>query len=82
MGGWLGYLGGRTLLWLEAGKIVRTLEVNGAGLIGVDFVDHVLQFGVGGMLAKGAHDGAELDSRDVAITVFVLRTNTNVREDD
>jgi hypothetical protein len=37
-----------------------TLKINGARLIGVDFVDHVFEFAVGGVLAERAHDLAEL----------------------
>jgi hypothetical protein len=37
-----------------------TVKVDGAALINVDLVDHVLQLRVGGFLAQRAHDVAEL----------------------
>jgi hypothetical protein len=47
--------------WLGRGELCRlTLEINGAGLVGVDLVDHVLEFAVGWVLAERAHDLAEL----------------------
>jgi site-specific recombinase XerC len=39
---------------------VRTWEVDGAIVISVNLVDHVLQLRFGGILAKGSHNGAEL----------------------
>lgn len=36
----------------------RTGEVNGAVVVGIDLVDHVLQLRLAGVLAQGAHDGA------------------------
>ena len=50
----------------------RTWEVNGAVVVGIDFVDHILQFGLGGVLAEGAHDCAEFFCGDLAIAIFIL----------
>ncbi len=36
----------------------HTWEVNGAIVIRVDLIDHVLQFGLGGILAQGSHHRA------------------------
>ena len=44
----------------------RTWEVNGAVVVGVDLVDHVLQLRLAGILAERAHDGAELFGGDLA----------------
>ena len=46
-------------------------EVNGAVAVGVDLVDHVLQLGLGRVLAERAHDGAELLGGDGAVAVLV-----------
>ena len=46
-------------------------EVDGAGAVDIDLVDHVLELGLGRVLAEGAHDGAELLGGDGAITVLV-----------
>ncbi len=43
-----------------------TGEINGAVVVGVDFIDHVLQFRFGRVLAEGAHDGAEFFSGDLS----------------
>jgi hypothetical protein len=50
----------------------RTGEINGAVVVGVDLVDHVLELRLAGVLAEGAHDGAELLGGDLAIAVLVL----------
>ena len=39
--------------------------------IGVDLVDHVLKLGLSGVLAEGAHNGAQLLGGDGAIAVLV-----------
>ena len=44
-------------------------EVDRAVSVGVDLVDHVLQLGLGRVLAEGAHDSAELLGGDRAIAV-------------
>jgi len=46
-------------------------EVDGAVTVGVDFVDHVLEFGFGWVLTQGTHDGAELFGGDGTIAVLV-----------
>jgi len=35
----------------------RTWEVNGAVVVGIDLVDHVLELRLAGILAERAHDG-------------------------
>lgn len=47
-------------------------EVNGAVVVGVDLVDHVLKLRLRRVLAERAHDGAELLGGDLACTEFVL----------
>jgi len=51
------------------GKELR--EVDGAVVVGVDLVNHVLKLRLGGVLAQRAHDGTELLGGDLAITVLV-----------
>mmetsp|Transcript_17193 Transcript_17193/g.43122 ORF Transcript_17193/g.43122 Transcript_17193/m.43122 type:complete len:228 (+) Transcript_17193:318-1001(+) len=46
-------------------------EIDGAVAISVHLVDHVLQLGLSGVLAQGAHDGAQLFRGDGAISVLV-----------
>jgi len=41
-------------------------EVNGAGAVDIDLVDHVLELGLSRVLAEGAHDGAKLLGGDGA----------------
>lgn len=48
------------------GVEASTGEVNGAVVVGVNLVDHVLQFRLGGVLAQGAHDGAKLLGGDLS----------------
>ena len=43
-----------------------TWEVNGAIVISVNLVDHILQLGLGRVLAKGSHDGAQLLGSDLS----------------
>jgi hypothetical protein len=40
-------------------KSKRTGEINGAIVISVNLVDHILQLGLGRVLAQGAHNGAQ-----------------------
>lgn len=44
-------------------------EVDSSVAVCIHFVDHILEFGFRGILAKGAHDGAQLFGSDRAITV-------------
>lgn len=44
----------------------RTREIDGAIVIGINFVDHVLEFRLGRVLAKGPHDGTQLLGGDLA----------------
>ena len=46
--------------------IVATVKVYASALVDVDFVDHVLQLGLGGVLTKRSHDGAQLLRRDLS----------------
>jgi hypothetical protein len=39
--------------------------------VGVDLVDHVLELGLGRVLAQRPHDGAQLLGRDGAVAVLV-----------
>ena len=47
------------------------MEVDGAVVVGVYFVDHVLQFGLWGVLAQRPHDRAQLLARNLPVAVFV-----------
>lgn len=49
----------------------HTREINGAVVVGVNLVDHVLQLGLGGVLAQRAHDSAQLLGGDLAYWSFV-----------
>lgn len=44
----------------------RTWEVDRAIVISVNLVDHVLQFGLGRVLAERSHDGTQLLSSDLS----------------
>jgi len=44
----------------------NTGEVDGAVVVGVNLVDHVLQLGLGGVLAQRAHDGSKLLGGDLS----------------
>lgn len=41
-------------------------EVNGAVVVGIHLVDHVLELRLAGILAERAHDGAQLLGGDLA----------------
>lgn len=47
----------------------RTREVNGAVVVGIDLVDHVLQLRLRGVLAERAHDGAQLLGGDLSYSI-------------
>lgn len=55
----------------------RTREVDGAVVVGIDLVDHVLELRLAGVLAERAHYGAELLGGDLtcsaAMSVVVVR---------
>lgn len=51
--------------------LTHLCEIHRSVAVGVNFVDHVLQLGLGGVLAKGAHHGAEFFDGDGAIAVLV-----------
>ena len=44
----------------------HTWEINGTVVVSIDLVDHVLQLGLGRVLAKGSHDGAQLLASDLS----------------
>jgi hypothetical protein len=47
------------------GMLDRTGEVNGAVVVGIDLVDHVLELGLAGVLAERAHNGAQFLGGDL-----------------
>jgi len=47
-----------------------TWEVDGAVVVGVDLVDHVLELRLGRVLAQRSHDGAELLGRDLSCAIL------------
>ena len=49
----------------------HTGEVNGAVVVGVNLVDHVLQLRLGGVLAQRAHDSTQLLGGDLAYWSYV-----------
>ena len=49
-----------------------TFEVDGPRFVGINVVDHVLEFFVGRVEPEFAHDAAELGRRDLAVAVAVL----------
>lgn len=49
----------------------RTREVNGAVVVGVDLVNHILQLGLGRVLTQGPHDRAELLGGDLSYTPYL-----------
>jgi len=46
-------------------------EIDSSVAVSVDLIDHILQFGLGGVLAQRAHDCAELLGGDGSIAVLV-----------
>ena len=44
----------------------HTREINGAVVVSVNLVDHVLQLRLGGVLAQRAHNGTQLLGGDLA----------------
>lgn len=47
---------------------IPTWEVDGSVVIGIDLVDHVLELRLRWVLAKGAHDSAQLLGGDLSCT--------------
>jgi hypothetical protein len=43
-----------------------TREINGSVVISIDLIDHILQLGLGRVLAKRSHDRAEFFSCDLS----------------
>ena len=57
----------------------RTREVDGAIVVGVNLVDHVLKLGLGRVLAEGAHNSTKLLGGDLAwIDTLVADVMVNV----
>src|ERR1051325_404324 len=50
--------------------VVRTREVDGAVVVGVNLVDHVLQLRLGRVLAQGSHDRPQFLGGDLSYTGF------------
>lgn len=55
-------------------------EINGAVAICIDLVHHILKVGLGGVLAQGAHDGAELLGGDGAIAILIEQRESLCRQ--
>jgi hypothetical protein len=60
----------------------RTWEINRAIVVGVNFVDHVLQLRFGGILAERSHDSAQLLGSDLSCVspsafVFLISQSTS-----
>lgn len=49
----------------------HTREVNGAVVVGVDLVNHILQLRLGRVLSQGPHDRAELLGGDLSCTPYL-----------
>lgn len=49
-----------------------TREVDGAIVVGVHLVDHILQLRLAGVLAERAHDGAQFLGGDLACSAALL----------
>ena len=49
----------------------HTREVNGAVVVGIDLVDHVLKLRLGGVLAQGPHDSPQLLGGDLTWNYLV-----------
>lgn len=52
-------------------RLCHTREIDCAVVVSVDLVDHVLQFGFGGVLAEGTHDGAQFLGCDLTYSDIV-----------
>merc|ERR1719478_472285 len=62
---------GVSVLHLSGHQTKELWEVNGSITIGVDLVDHILEFGLGGILTQGAHNSPQLFGGDSSIAVLV-----------
>merc|ERR1712057_40607 len=69
--GLLDLLLGVGVLHLLSHEVEELGEVDGAGAIGIDLIDHVVELSLGGVLAEGAHDSAQLLRGDGTIAVLV-----------
>ncbi|KAG5457844.1 MAG: hypothetical protein BJ554DRAFT_2044, partial [Olpidium bornovanus] len=59
------------VLHLAAHHVKKLAELNSAASVGVNLVDHVLEFGFRWILAEGPHHSSQLLGRDRAIAVLV-----------
>ena len=50
----------------------HTREINGAIVVGVHLIDHVLQLRLAGILAEGAHDSSQFFGGNLTIAILVL----------
>merc|ERR1719326_1945037 len=69
--GLLDLLLGVSVLHLAGHEVEELREVNGAGAIGIDLVDHVLELSLGRVLAEGAHDSSELLGGNGTIAILI-----------
>mmetsp|Transcript_11557 Transcript_11557/g.38203 ORF Transcript_11557/g.38203 Transcript_11557/m.38203 type:complete len:232 (+) Transcript_11557:50-745(+) len=67
----LQFLLGVRVLHLPRHQVQELGEVDGAVTVRVDFVDHVLELGFGGVLSERPHDGAEFLGGDGAVAILV-----------
>merc|ERR1711865_848938 len=69
--GLLDLLLGVGVLHLASHQVEELWEIDGARTISINLVDHVLELSFSRVLAKGAHDGAELLGGNGTITILV-----------
>lgn len=53
-----------------------TLEVDGAVLVDVDLVDHVLELAIGGVQTEGTHDCPELVLGDLTCETHLISSHS------
>jgi len=58
--------GGNSIVKRSGGHSIRTVEIYGTALVDVDFIHDILEFGVRGRQAQGAHHVAEFRDCDLA----------------
>ncbi|KAI6770823.1 hypothetical protein HG531_009678 [Fusarium graminearum] len=58
-------------------ELFSPMEVDGAVVVSVDLVDHVLKLRLGGVLAERAHDGSELLGGDLTCGEFLAHVLSN-----
>eukprot|EP01084_Bolivina_argentea_P319535 554227_1 len=69
--GFLDFLLGVSIVHLSTHQSEELWKVDGTRGILIDFVDHVLQLRLGGVLPQRAHDGAEFLGGDGAVPILV-----------